>query len=124
MVWYSLIRKDSGHSPINCGYLPLLQQSSQTDSASSTQQHHITTSTMQLHIAQHIWPFQFQRAAMLVTYTECYWLHKLAVRAAVGNLWDKCSNNDVNYYAKHQPPAHHRIQYNHYILNGFNVTTC
>eukprot|EP00957_Ditylum_brightwellii_P064094 4862119-Ditylum_brightwellii.AAC.2 len=36
-------------------------------------------------------------------------------------FWDKGSWNDVNYFTKYHPPAHHRIKRECYILKGFNL---
>ena len=51
-----------------------------------------------------------------------HWLREAAVRAILNIYWDKGSNNDADYFTKHHPPAHHRLQRSRYILKGFSIT--
>eukprot|EP00957_Ditylum_brightwellii_P179828 13698700-Ditylum_brightwellii.AAC.1 len=52
---------------------------------------------------------------------QWHWLREATTRKALEIFWDKVSRNDVDYFTKNHPPAHHRIKRKRYILKGFNV---
>ena len=51
-----------------------------------------------------------------------HWLRKNATRKLLHIFWDKGSNNNADYHAKHHSPAVHKIQHPCYILKGFKVS--
>ena len=50
-----------------------------------------------------------------------HWLRQEKIRKLLNIIWDKGTNNLADYFTKHHPPAHHRIQRYKYILKGFNA---
>ena len=50
------------------------------------------------------------------------WLRDRSLHQQLNIYWDKGINNDADYFTKHHPPAHHRIQRSRYILKNFHVT--
>ena len=50
-----------------------------------------------------------------------HWLRQEKIRNILKIMWDKGTNNLADYFTKHHPPAHHRIQRYKYILKGFNT---
>ena len=52
-----------------------------------------------------------------------YWLHERKTRKMFDFYWDKGTNNHADYFTKHHPPAHHKLQRQQYILKGYNVTS-
>eukprot|EP00957_Ditylum_brightwellii_P094902 7227521-Ditylum_brightwellii.AAC.1 len=53
---------------------------------------------------------------------QWHWLQEVATKKALEIFWDKGSRNEVDYFIKHHPSAHHRIKCKQYTLKGFNVT--
>eukprot|EP00957_Ditylum_brightwellii_P061339 4655608-Ditylum_brightwellii.AAC.1 len=41
---------------------------------------------------------------------QWHWMREAATRKALKIFLDKGSRNDVGYFTKHHPPAHHRIK--------------
>ena len=52
-----------------------------------------------------------------------HWLREKKTKEMLDIYWDKGINNDADYFTKHHPPAHHKLQRHRYILKGFNMTS-
>ena len=50
------------------------------------------------------------------------WLRDRSSKKELFIYWDKGSDNNADYFTKHPPPAHHRIQHPKFILKNFHMT--
>ena len=51
-----------------------------------------------------------------------HWLWDKLAKNILNVFWDRGKNNLADYFTKHHPPAHHRIQRYKHILKGFNLS--
>jgi len=51
------------------------------------------------------------------------WLRHQATQDNLRIYWDKGVNNDGDYFTKHYPPTHHKVQRPRYVLQAHNMTS-
>ena len=51
------------------------------------------------------------------------WLRHQATQEILRIYWDKGVNNDGDYFTKHHPPTHHKVQRPRYVLQAHNITS-
>eukprot|EP00957_Ditylum_brightwellii_P144267 10991350-Ditylum_brightwellii.AAC.1 len=70
----------------------------------------------------------FVHASMYIKHSKSWdmqyhWLRGAVTCQALQMFWEKGIYNDANYFMKHHPSAHHKVQCLRYILKGFNLSS-